>query len=140
MPTPWIPCEAGGGWVGGFQPGGTGPEGYQAPLLLWAGEAHTHAHQASNQVCVSLPRPSPCSKSIRKQCGGGPSPSPNPTPDEPTEKCVADFNAATTGPCGSGSTVTTCCAALKGLGSCLDDIMSAMAQQKDKYADQLKQL
>jgi hypothetical protein len=76
-------------------------------------------------------------KSTRKECGGT---GPNPTPQEPTEQCVADFNAAMKSPCGKGSTASQCCSALKGLGSCLDDIMAAMAAQKDKYADDLKTL
>lgn len=83
--------------------------------------------------------PQPCSEATRTQCGDGPSPSPSPNPHEPSQQCVADFNAAMKGPCGQGSTVSMCCSAVKGLGSCLDDIMAVMAQ-KAEYAGALKQL
>ena len=85
-----------------------------------------------------------CSKSNVKQCGGGSTPGTGSAFQEPAAQCVADFNAIVTGtgPCANtpSFSATQCCAALKSLGSCLSDIVSAMAHQQDKYADQLKWL
>ena len=63
-----------------------------------------------------------------------------PPTSQPTEQCIAGFNAAMDGPCGKSGSVTECCAALKGLGSCLESIAAAMSAQGDKYAESLKWL
>ena len=56
----------------------------------------------------------------------------------PSETCVSNFNAmVSSGVCGQGASLSSCCAALSSLGTCLDDIVAAMEQEADKYADTL---
>lgn len=97
--------------------------------LRWA----TLAYWAFLTCRCPHPWPPWCSKATRKQCGGT-----GPGPEGPTQQCIADYNAAMEGPCGKSGSLDTCCAALKGLGSCLDSIAADMSKQGDKYTDALK--
>lgn len=75
-----------------------------------------------------------CRSGLLKQCTEGPVPN----TAGPTQECIDSFNAfADSGVCATGASLSKCCAAVAGLGSCLGDIEAAMEKEPEKYANTL---